>query len=217
VNPSRNEVQNFLAARITISTFPLFAIESFIAANKSDCDAVATKCVPVIPPISVSRVQHNRSRRMQQGHLHLDQRVAQRLLSRFRSQGFIHHDLSRACLAQPTDSIPRVILLGRLSLYGHGEERLHEELVPITARWIEPSQRKGPLVAYAQQAETKTLDLLERSLGGNGLNMPGSPIQRRLLDSAQRDIDHCDQSFTCRYDLRGGAALRFSFSDSQSG
>ena len=64
-------------------------------------------------------------------HLHLEQRVAQRLLARFRSQGFIHHDLSRACLAQATDSIPRVILLGRLSLYGQGAERLHEELVPI--------------------------------------------------------------------------------------
>src|SRR3990172_6001886 len=51
-------------------------------------------------------------------HLHLEQRVAQRLLARFRSQGFIHHDLSRACLAQAADSIPRVILLGRLSLYG---------------------------------------------------------------------------------------------------
>ncbi|MFO0368364.1 MAG: DISARM system SNF2-like helicase DrmD, partial [Armatimonadota bacterium] len=50
--------------------------------------------------------------------LHLEQRVAQRLLARFRSQGFVHHDLSRACLGQSTDSIPRVILLARLSLYG---------------------------------------------------------------------------------------------------
>jgi len=83
-------------------------------------------------------------------HLHLEQRVAQRLLARFRSQGFIHHDLSRACLAQAADSIPRVILLGRLSLYGRGAERLHEELVPVTARWVEPSQRKGPLSAYAR-------------------------------------------------------------------
>ena len=38
-------------------------------------------------------------------------------------------DLSRACLAQASDSIPRVILLGRLSLYGRGAERLHEFLV----------------------------------------------------------------------------------------
>ena len=97
-------------------------------------------------------------------HLHLEQRVAQRLLARFRSQGFIHHDLSRACLAQAADSIPRVILLGRLSLYGRRAERLHEELVPLAARWIEPTRRQGPLKAYAREAEAKTLDLLEQSL-----------------------------------------------------
>ena len=122
-------------------------------------------------------------------HLHLEQRVAQRLLARFRSQGFIHHDLSRACLAQAADSIPRVILLGRLSLYGQGAERLHEELVPITARWVEPSQRKGPLRAYAREAEAKTLELLDRSLGDSGGRMPGEAIQRKLLDAAARDID----------------------------
>jgi superfamily II DNA or RNA helicase len=122
-------------------------------------------------------------------HLHLEQRVAQRLLSRFRSQGFIHHDLSRACLAQATDSIPRVVLLGRLSLYGQGAERLHEELVPITARWIEPSRRKGTLAAFAREAETKTLDLLERSLGGRSLKSPGTAIEHKLLDSAARDVE----------------------------
>ena len=62
-------------------------------------------------------------------HLHLEQRVAQRLLARFRAQGFVHHDLSRACLAHVTDSVPRVVLLGRLSLYGERAERLHEEIV----------------------------------------------------------------------------------------
>lgn len=122
-------------------------------------------------------------------HLHLEQRVAQRLLSRFRSQGFIHHDLSRACLAQATDSIPRVILLGRLSLYGHGAERLHEELVPIAARWIEPYRRKGTLAAFAREAETKTLDLLERSLGGRSIKSPGTEIEHKLLDSAARDVE----------------------------
>lgn len=122
-------------------------------------------------------------------HLHLEQRVAQRLLARFRSQGFIHHDLSRACLAQAADSIPRVILLGRLSLYGTGAERLHEELVPLAARWVEPSQRRGPLQAYAREAEAKTLDLLEHSLGGTTRHMPNETIQRKLLDAAPRDIE----------------------------
>lgn len=122
-------------------------------------------------------------------HLHLEQRVAQRLLARFRSQGFIHHDLSRACLAQVADSIPRVILLGRLSLYGRGAERLHEELVPLAARWIEPSQRRGKLQAYAREAEARTLGLLEQSLSESYRNMPNAIIQRKLLDSAARDID----------------------------
>ncbi|MBM4185606.1 MAG: helicase, partial [Gemmatimonadetes bacterium] len=121
-------------------------------------------------------------------HLHLDQRVAQRLLGRFRAQGFVHQDLSRACLAQTRDAIPRVILLGRLSLYGRGAERLHEELVPITARWIEPGQRKGPLEPYARDAEARTLDLLERSLGDGGGRLPGETIQRKLLAAASRDI-----------------------------
>jgi superfamily II DNA or RNA helicase len=122
-------------------------------------------------------------------HLHLEQRVAQRLLARFRSQGFIHHDLSRACLAHATDFIPRVILLGRLSLYGQRAERLHEELVPVTARWVEPSQRKGRLQAYAREAEAKTIDLLERSLGDPDRRMPGEAIQRKLLAAAPRDIE----------------------------
>jgi hypothetical protein len=122
-------------------------------------------------------------------HLHLEQRVAQRLLARFRSQGFIYHDISRACLAQAADSIPRIILLGRLSLYGQGAERLHEELVPITARWIEPSERKSTLAAYARDAETRTLDLLERSLADTNRSMPDKAIRRKLLEAAPRDIE----------------------------
>ena len=121
-------------------------------------------------------------------HLHLEQRIAQRLLARFRSQGFVHHDLSRACLAQAADSVPRVILLGRLSLYGCGAERLHEEIVPLAARWVEPSQRDGPLRAYARDAEAKTLELLERTLGASGRS-PGEVIERKLLEAAARDIE----------------------------
>jgi superfamily II DNA or RNA helicase len=122
-------------------------------------------------------------------HLHLEQRVAQRLLSRFRAQGFIYNDLSRACLAQATDSIPRVILLGRLSLYGSGAERLHEEIVPLTARWVEPSERRGQLNAYARDAELKTLELLESSLGDHAKRrQPGATIAKKLLASAPTDV-----------------------------
>ena len=123
----------------------------------------------------------------QRVHLHLEQRVVQRLLARFKAQGFIYHDLSRACLAQSEDSVPRVVLLGRLSLYGRGAERLHEELVPVAARWRDPQSRPAPLEAYAKDAETRTLELLEASL--DRARVPNETIQQRLLDAAAQDIE----------------------------
>ena len=120
-------------------------------------------------------------------HLHLEQRMAQRLLARFRSQGFVHHDLSRACLVQAADSIPRVILLGRLCLFGRRAERLHEVLVPVAARWIEPSRRDGPLKAYAEEAEARTLERLESAL--QNARAPGETTHRRLHETAGQDIE----------------------------
>jgi hypothetical protein len=113
--------------------------------------------------------------------------VVQRLLGRFLSQGFVHHDLSRACLAQSSDAIPRVVLLGRLSLYGAGAARLHEELLSVTARWIEPSLRKGPLAPYAREAENRTLDLLEDSLKP-GVGTVSDLVGKRLQSSFTQDI-----------------------------
>ena len=121
-------------------------------------------------------------------HLHLEQRIAQRLLARFRSQGFIHYDLSRACFTQTADAIPRVVLLGRLSLFGRGAERLHEELVPVTARWIDTTVRTAPLAAHARAAEARTMDLLERALGRGDAGTPGEVIRRKLLSAAARDV-----------------------------
>jgi len=121
--------------------------------------------------------------------LHLQHRVVQRLLSRFTSQGFVHHDLSRACLAQSTDAIPRVVLLGRLSLYGKGAARLHEEILTVTARWTDPASRKGRLSPYGRDAEGKTLDLLEEALrNGNEQTIP-EPVERRLRAAMAPDIE----------------------------
>ena len=122
-------------------------------------------------------------------HLHLEQRVAQRLLARFRAQGFVHHDLSRACLAHVADSVRRVVLLGRLSLYGERAERLHEEIVTVTARWTEPHLRSGPLKRYAADAERKTLALLDEVLDRGRASQPSDTIRARLLRSAARDIE----------------------------
>jgi len=121
-------------------------------------------------------------------HLHLEQRVAQRLLARFRAQGFVHHDLSRAVLATSDDPIPRVVLLGRLSLYGQRAERLHEEIIPVTARWYDAESRTEPLSAYARDAEQRTLDLLYRTLSATA-SPPSREVLERLQLGARRDVE----------------------------
>ncbi|QDU01937.1 RNA polymerase-associated protein RapA [Gimesia chilikensis] len=121
-------------------------------------------------------------------HMHLEQRVVQRLLGRFTAQGFVLHDLSRACFAQAKDSIPRVILLGRLCLYGMGAARLHEELIPVTARWTDPEIREKPLTPYGKDTETKTLSLLDDSLLKAGGMQLTQEIISQLQQAAAGDI-----------------------------
>lgn len=121
--------------------------------------------------------------------LHLEHRVVQRLLGIFRAQGFVHHDLSRACLGHTEDGIPRVVLLGRLAIFGANAARLHEELLTVSARWTEPAARKGPLQPYGRDAEARTIQMLRSSL------QPGSKVtvppeeQKRLLATIARDIE----------------------------
>jgi len=97
-------------------------------------------------------------------HLHLEHRVVRRVLGRFLSQGFVHFDLSRACVGVSSDPVPRVVLLGRLSLYGEGASRLHDEVIPVAARWTPPDARRRPLAPFAEAGETTTLALLEQAL-----------------------------------------------------
>ncbi len=120
-------------------------------------------------------------------HLHLEHPVVRRLLGRFTAQGFVHHDLSRACLAQTSDPIPRIILIGRLCLYGGGAARLHEELIPVTARWVDPEKRKGPLAPYGREAEGNTLQLLEEALR-KGVQPANEVILRKLQATGPRDV-----------------------------
>ena len=87
------------------------------------------------------------------------------------------------------DSIPRVVLLGRLSLYGKGAERLHEELVPIAARWVDPTRRDQPLSAYAKDAANTTMALLEETLNeSGGARQPSATVAQQLLGSAAQDV-----------------------------
>ena len=121
-------------------------------------------------------------------HLHLEHRVVRRLLGRFTAQGLVHHDLSKACLTVAPDAIPRIVLLGRLVVYGPRAARLHEEIVPVTARWIDPDRRQGALAPYGRTGEQTTLTSLQTALDEAGRSSVPDRVRTRLLASAPADI-----------------------------
>jgi hypothetical protein len=68
-------------------------------------------------------------------HLHLQHPFVQRIPSRFLAQGYSAQDLSRVTIVRnPGDALAQVIAFGRLSLFGPGAVRLHDQLVSVAAR-----------------------------------------------------------------------------------
>ena len=113
-------------------------------------------------------------------HLHLEHRVVQRLLGRFLAQGFVHHDLSRTCIGASRDQHARVVLLGRLALYGGGAARLHEEVVAVSARWTDPAKRTK-LTPEGADAARETLSWMQQTL-----NMALGDTTKHTLPAAVR-------------------------------
>lgn len=121
--------------------------------------------------------------------LHLAHPLVQRLLARFRSQGWAAHDMSRVTvLRNEDDALARVIAIGRLTLFGPGAVRLHEELVLVAARWREGTA-PGRLKPFAEEADRKAIERL-RDLLGASLAEVAVPkaMQRKLADSAPVDF-----------------------------
>ena len=120
-------------------------------------------------------------------HLHLEHRLVQRLLGRFLSQGFLYDELTRACVCLTDTAIPRVIMLGRLSLYGQGASRLHDEIVPVVARWRDPDTRDG-LQPLGDRTVREVLQVLEESLANPRLREVPESAKQRLQQSAPQDV-----------------------------
>ncbi len=122
-------------------------------------------------------------------HLHLEHRFVQRLLGRFRSQGFVHNDLSRVCIALTDDPVARIVLLGRLSLYGERASRLHDEILTVSAKWTDFDIRKGPLEPETDTDLQKTIELLEKALGNENAKAVTQQVRQRITASAVRDLE----------------------------
>lgn len=123
-------------------------------------------------------------------HLHLEHRIVQRLLGRFLSQGFLHDELTRACVCRTDDPIPRVLILGRLSLYGDRAARLHDEIISVAAEWIDPDARgRGRLRPLGETEKKDVLQILEDSLAHPRLRDVPPAIVDRLKAHTARDVE----------------------------
>ncbi len=142
-------------------------------------------------------------------HLHLEHRLVQRLLGRFLSQGFLHDELTRACVVRTDDPIPRVVALGRLSLYGEGASRLHDEIVAVAAEWSQPSSRgRGKLRPLGEGAKEDVLRLLEDALAAPRLRKVPSGIRERLRTCAAQDVAELQDHLERRADTLADRAQR---------
>ena len=118
--------------------------------------------------------------------LHLEHRLVRRLLGRFASAGF-REGLDRACVIVGAGvRQPRVVLLGRVALYGDGAARLHEEVLSVAADWRE--RGAGPLrpLAEGREAEGRVLDELIAALGEARAASPD--VVARATAGARADI-----------------------------
>jgi hypothetical protein len=122
-------------------------------------------------------------------HLHLSHPIVQRILGRFRAQGWSAHDLSRVTVVKnPRDGIARVIAFGRLSLFGAGATRLHDQLVSVAAPWNETGAGNH-LRPFAEEADRKALERLESLLSESPtLDAVEPRVQQRLLAAAPGDF-----------------------------
>ena len=122
-------------------------------------------------------------------HLHLQHPFVRRLMGRFLSQGYSAHDLSRVTIVRnPNDSLVRVIAFGRLSLFGKGATRLHDQLISVAAKWLE-SGGAGHLKPFGESADRKALNQLEGILAQSpSLETIGQTIQNKLLCNASKDF-----------------------------
>ncbi len=137
--------------------------------------------------------------------LHLEHRLVRRLLSRFLSQGFAS-GLSRASVVVGPGAQPRVVLLGRLALYGSGAARLHEEILLVTAAWTESRRGETQLKPFGAVREAATLEQLDHAFQD-----PRSPAQQiidRIRPGAAQDAADLEPELKRRAEARKGEAIR---------
>jgi len=142
-------------------------------------------------------------------HLHLEHRLVQRLLGRFLSQGFAQDQLTRACVCFTNDAIPKVVILGRLSLYGDRAARLHDEILAVAAQWNNPESRgRGKLRPLSETEKANVMDELETCLGDRLLRNVPDQLLDRFKAYVSQDVAELKGHLAKRAEIISDRAIR---------
>jgi superfamily II DNA or RNA helicase len=139
-------------------------------------------------------------------HLHLEQRLVRRLLGRFLAQGFVHHDLTRVCVVPSSLARPRVLLIGRLALYGAQAARLHDQLVLLSAPWSDPQVRPAALVPDDEDQNELAWQRLHEALRAHASHAVPAHTQALLAAALPRDLADLQPQLEARAQTRARAA-----------
>ncbi|MFO0592644.1 MAG: DISARM system SNF2-like helicase DrmD [Polyangiaceae bacterium] len=135
--------------------------------------------------------------------LHLEHTLVRRALATFRAQGFGEDRLARWTVAvDPTYKRHRVLALGRLSIFGAGATRLHEELIPVTSLWIEGDDPARLQAFRTAEADEKAVAALSEVLARPQRPLPDSVIEK-LRAHAARD----EEALFAQLQLRAEARI----------
>lgn len=142
-------------------------------------------------------------------HLHLEHPFVQRILSRFLAQGFGARDLSRVTIV-PDDrgGVARAVAFGRLSLFGPGAARLHDELVAVAAPYRE-SGEGDHLVPSTSDEDRNAVVHLEELLA-RASSLPAAPraLEQRLAATAAADFARLFRYVSQEAESRAHAAIQ---------
>lgn len=113
--------------------------------------------------------------------IHLAHPLVRRILDRFLAQGFGAHDLSRVtAVIAPGESVIRVVAYARLSLFGPGAARLHDQLVAIAAPWSSTSTLKP----YKDRSTAQSAVVSIERLLATGPKAPNATVSARIREEA---------------------------------